>query len=107
MVDPYKIVSKALPSLIYEHDIPIVDDHHHHTEDDASLSNNDNHPSSPTVQYDVARSTTTSYMNVHPLPPAIDATTIDAVQKKSHKKTTLPQSPKPSVPIKTTVPTQS
>jgi len=90
-VDPCKIVSKALLSLIREHDIPI-DDHHHHTEDDTSLSNNDNNPSSPPVQFDVARPTT-SDMNVRPLPRSIDATNIDAVHKNSRKKTRIPQSP--------------
>jgi len=102
-VDPYKIVSRALPSLIQEHDIPIVDDHYPHDEDDASLSNNGTHPSTQPVQPDVERPTT-SDMNVHPLPPTLDATNVDAVQKRSRKKKTLQQSPKPSIPIKATVP---
>ena len=94
-LDPHKIVSRALPSLIQEHDNPIIDDHISHTEDADALSNNALHPSFSPVQPAVERPTTTVLI----VPSTtIDAPTITAVQKRHRKKKINQSSPPPSVP---------
>ena len=100
-LDPHKIVSRALPSLIQEHDNPIIDDHISHTEDADALSNNALHPSFSPFQPAVERPTTTALI----VPSTtIDAPTITAVQKRHRIKKISSPLPTPSVPVICTSP---